>query len=333
MKYSPLEKSVAELWIKSGHPDPAVHGPALYELARALEDPFRQGVLVGDIATDIFNIVPQTNGVPPEFMLDLLNPGEEVEFVAFTNPGNGRIPERTIEADYVQVPTYMIANAIDWLLRHARDNQQYTLNRSMEVLKAGVVKKTNDDGWHTLIAAGVDRNIMVYDADATAGLFTKRLVSLMKVIFRRNGGGNSASINRRSLTDLYVSPEAVEDVRNWGLDQVDEITRREIYQASDGSASLTRVFGVNLHAIDELGEGQDYQAYLTSTLAGSLQASDVELVVGLNLQNSSFIMVEREPLQVFPDPQLHRQQRAGFYCWKEHGFGCLDGRDVLLGSF
>jgi len=71
------------------------------------------------------------------------------------------------------------------------------------------------------LAAGVDRNILVYDADAAAGQFTKRLISLLKVVMRRNAGGNSASIKRGTLTDLYLSPEGLEDIRNWGVDQAD----------------------------------------------------------------------------------------------------------------
>ena len=82
----------------------------------------------------------------------------------------------------------------------------------MEVLEASFVKKMNDDGWHTILAAGVDRNIVVFDSDAAAGQFTKRLVNLMKTVMRRNGGGNSSSNNRGQLTDLYVSPEAMEDL-------------------------------------------------------------------------------------------------------------------------
>ena len=109
-------------------------------------------------------------------------------------------------------------------------------------MQSSFVKKTNDDAWHTLLAAGVDRNILVYDADAAIGQFTKRLVSLLKTVMRRNGGGNSSSINRGKLTDLYVSPEAIEDIRNWGVDQIDEVTRREIYNADDASASVTQNF-------------------------------------------------------------------------------------------
>ncbi|NDB60513.1 hypothetical protein EB001_19005, partial [bacterium] len=212
-----------------------------------------------------------------------------------------------------------------------RDARWDVVGRAMEVLEAQFVKKMNDDGWHTLLAAGVDRNIVVYDSDANAGLFTKRLVSLMKTVMRRNGGGNSASNNRGMLTDLYVSPEAMEDIRSWGLDQIDEVTRREIYTAADGT--LNRVFGINLHDRDELGEGQQYQLFYSSVLGGSLPGSKTELVVGLDLRKrDSFIMPVREQVQIFEDDTLHRQKRAGFYGWAEQGFAVLDNRRVLLGA-
>lgn len=273
-------------------------------------------------------------GATPEFPLDLVSPGLEGEHVAYTNPGHGRIPERAVEGDYVMIPTYSIASSVDYLLRFARDARWDVVARAMQVMEAGFTKKMNDDGWHTILAAGVDRNILVYDADATAGLFTKRLVSLMQVVMRRNSGGNSASVGRGKLTDLYVSPEALEDIRNWGETEVDDVTRREIYVSPENGNAITRIFGVNLHDLDELGEGQEYQDFFTNDLSGSLQGSDLELVVGLDQStNDSFVMPVREQLRVYEDPTLHRQQRAGFYGWAELGFGVLDNRRVILGSF
>jgi hypothetical protein len=217
----------------------------------------------------------------------------------------------------------------------ARDARWDVVGRAMEVLEGSFVKKMNDDGWHTILAAGVDRNIVVYDSDAAPSQFTKRLVSLMKTVMRRNGGGNSASNNRGLLTDLYVSPEAMEDIRNWGIDQVDEITRREIYTAADGT--LNRVFSVNLHDLDELGVGQQYQLFYENTLNGTLPTggtgNDTEMVVGLDLRKrDAFIMPVREQVQIFEDESLHRQKRAGFYGWAEQGFAVLDNRRVVLGS-
>jgi len=319
---------------KSGDADVNVAQAAQREFAKALELPLRKGVLVGNILGNIFETINVESGSTTEFPLDLISPGLEGEHVAYTNPGHGRIPERSVEGDYVMIPTYSIASSVDYLLRYAREARWDIVGRAMQVMEAGFVKKMNDDGWHTLLAAGVDRNILVYDGDATAGLFTKRLVSLMQTVMRRNSGGNSASVGRGRLTDLYVSPEALEDIRNWGLDQVDEVTRREIYSAPEGGAPLTRIFGVNVHDLDELGEGQEYQSFFTSDLGGSVESNDAELVVGLDQSsNDSFVMPVKEQLQVFEDPTLHRQQRAGYYGWAELGFGVLDNRRVILGSF
>ncbi len=323
-----------ELIKRSGSADKVIALEAQHELATALEQPLRKGVLVGDVLDGIFERLSMEPGTSVEFPLDLLAPGTENEHVAYTNPGHGRIPERAVEGDYVMVPTYTVASSIDYLLRYAREARWDVVGRAMQVLEAGFVKKMNDDGWHTLLAAGVDRNILVYDGDAADGQFTKRLISLMKTVMRRNAGGNSGSLSRGKMTDLYLSPEALEDIRNWGVDQVDEVTRREIYQAGDDASAITRIFGVNLHDMDEMGENQEYQKFFSNQLAASLNGTDPELVVGIDrTANDSFIMPIKQDVQIFEDDALHRHQRAGFYGWAEVGFAVLDNRRILLGSF
>ena len=305
---------------------------ATAEIAKALEIPLRKAVLSGDILDGIFEPIKLAQSATSEFPLDFMSPGSEKNFVAYTIPNHGYIPQKNVEGDYVMVPTYDIGASIDWNLKYARDARWDIVSRAMEVYEAQFVKKLNDDGWHTLISAGVDRNIVVLDADASAGQFTKRLVSLMKTVMRRNGGGNTTSMNRGALTDLYISPEAMEDIRNWNVDQIDETTRREIFVA-DGDNALNRIFGVNLHDLDELGEGQEYQLFYTNQLSAGLPTSDVEFCLGLDLRrNDSFVMPIREEMQVFEDDTLHRQRRAGIYGWAEQGFAALDNRRVILGS-
>ncbi len=304
---------------------------ATSQLAKALEEPLRKGIMSGDITGDIFEKIVLAPGTVPEFQLDLLAPGSESEFIAYTMNSHGRIPEKHTEADWLTLPTYDLAASIDWLLRHARDIRWDIVERNMKILKDSFVKKINDDAWHTLLSAAVDRNILVFDSDAPASMFTKRVVSLLKVIMRRNGGGNSTSLNRGKLTDLYMSPENMEDIRNWNIDQIDEITRREIFLAEDGK--VNRIFGVNLHDLDEFGVGQEYQLFFTDTLGGSLASSDTELILGLDLTNrDSFVMPIRQELEVFEDPTLHRQGRAGFYARMSMGCAVLDGRRVIAAS-
>lgn len=321
------------LYKKTGDNDQNVAYAAQREFAQALETPLRKGVLIGNIRGDIFETINVEPGSSTEYPLDMISPGLEGEHVAYTNPGHGRIPERAVESDYVMIPTYSITSSIDYLLRYAREARWDIASRAAQVMEAGFTKKMNDDAWHTLLAAGVDRNILVYDGDAPAGMFTKRLVSLMQTVMRRNAGGNTGSANRGRLTDMYVSPEALEDVRNWGFDQIADVDRSRIYN-TDGESPVTNIFGVKLHDLDELGEGQEYQNFFTDVLGGSVEASDKELVVGLDQStNDSFIMPMKQPLQVFEDPVLHRQQRVGYYGWMELGFGVLDNRRIILGSF
>ena len=331
-KQRPSEEFIS-LLKRSGSSDKAVAIEAQREIAKALETPLREGVLFGDVVTNIYETMPLEPGASPEFPLDLLAPGTEGDHIAYTNPGNGRIPERHVEGDYVMINTYGISSSIDFLLKYAREANWNVVGRAMQVLEASFVKKINDDGWHTLLAAAVDRNILVFDGDAAAGQFTKRLVSLMKTVMRRNGGGNSVTAPGR-LSDLYLSPEAIEDIRNWGIDQLDEVSRREIYVANDDGPALTRVFGVNLHDVFEFGDGQEYQKYFTSDLGGSLASSDVELVIGLDQgANDSFVMPVKKQVEIYEDEGLHRHQRQGYYGWAEIGFGVLDNRRVLAGSF
>lgn len=325
---------LTELLVRSGSANKQESVEANAQFAKALELPLRQGLMSGNILDGIFEPIRLAQSATPEFPLDFLTPGDERDFVAYTIPNHGYIPERHVESDYVMVPTYDIGASIDYLLKYARDARWDVVGRAMEVLEGSFVKKMNDDGWHTILAAAVDRDLVVYDADGDQGQFTKRLVSLMKTVMRRNGGGNSASNNRGALTDLYVSPEAMEDIRNWGVDQLDEVTRREIYTAADGA--VNRVFGVNLHDLDELGVDQEYQDFavnvLNRTFSGSISSKE-EYVVGLDLsRRDSFIMPVRQEVQIFEDDSLHRQKRAGFYGWAEQGFAVLDNRRVLLGA-
>jgi len=322
------------LLVRSGNSDKSVALDAQREIAKALELPLRKGIMFGDVVTGIFEKMVLEPGSSPEFPLDLLAPGTERDYTAYTNPGHGRIPEKHVEGDYVMVNTYGITNSIDFLLRYAREARWDIVARAMQVLESGFVKKINDDGWHTVLAAAVDRNILVYDADAAAGQFTKRLISLAKTVMLRNGGGNSVTATGR-LTDLYLSPEAIEDIRNWGIDQLDEVSRREVYQATEDAAPLTRIFGVNLTGLFEFGDGQEYQTFFTSDLSGSLGPnSDVELIVGLDLNaRDSFVMPVKREVEIFEDEGLHRSQRQGYYGWAEVGFGVLDNRRVLAASF
>ena len=304
------------------------------EFAQAVEAAYRGAVLVGDIATYLFTQYKLNPGQDfLEFPLDILAPGEEDEYNAYVQPGTGTIPQRHIEGDYVRFPTYRLASSIDWDIKFSENANYPVMERIMEIFHAGFIKKINDDLFSVLISAAADRNILIYDADANAGQFTKRAVSLAQVAMRRNGGGNSASQKRSRLTDIMGSPELLEDIRNWGIDQLDEISRREVYIADDGADVLTRVFGVNIHDLDEFGEDQVYQTFYTDVLGASLIGSDTEFALGLDLGNKrDFVMPIKQEMRVYNEDYF-RQQRQGVFGTYALGAGTTDSRRCIGISF
>lgn len=315
-------------------PDLNVAYAARQKVAAAVQVPLRSGIQPGDIYSDIYEEVDAVGLSTMEFPLDFLAPGMESEHAGFTMPSFGAIPQKHIQGDFINVPLYYIANAIDWDMRYVRNARWDVVSKAAKVMQNGMVKKKNDDAWHTLLASAFNRNIIVADSDAAAGTFSVRLVSLLKLVMRRNGGGNSSSVNRFNLTDLFISPECLADIRSWNVDQIDEFTRRDIFTSADGV--LNRIFNVNLHDIDELGEGQEYNTYFTTTLGATLPTAGnakLELVIGLDMsKGGSFVSPIGEPLTVYPDDTKRRSLQQGMYCTEARGWACLDGRVILAGA-
>jgi hypothetical protein len=301
---------------------------AMKALAEGLEEPLRQGLLESDTLGDIYRQVDLAPGAEAKFPLDFVAPGTEKDFVAFTLPKQARVPERHIEGDEVWVPTFRVANAVDWSLSYARDARWDVVARANEIFAQGIAERGNDDGWHVVMASAASRGIVVTDPAAAAGAFTKKLINRMKTVNKRTAPG--AGIN---LTDMYMSPEGFEDLRDWDIDDVDELTRREIFVSEDDKG-LVRIYGVNLHELKKLGVSQDYQDFIITTLGVALPGTDEEFVIGVDLsRRDSFVQPIRQRLSVFEDPMLHRMQKAGIYGFAEWGYGALDNRRAMLASY
>jgi len=76
------------------------------------------------------------------------------------------------------------------------------------------------------------------DGPVHLGPYTKKAVALAKQAMRRmetssDSAAKAAAEMREALTDLYISPEVMEDIRKWGADQIDEETRRAVLLAND----------------------------------------------------------------------------------------------------
>lgn len=316
---------------RSGSNDPVIRAAAERLVATAVSAPIRQGILDGDNTDGIFVPMKFDVGSLIEFPLDFVNPGSERDFIAYTAPNAGHIPYKNIEGDILTVSTYDINVALDWNLKYARDARWDIISRAKEVIQAMVRLKMNRDAWRLLIAVLVDRGLMFNDSTAPDGFFTKRLLTLLKTGMWRNGGGNLSSTSKINLTDLYLSPEAIDDVFSWDFTQIPDAIRVQIYNSTEG---IVRLYGVNLNPMSELGASQYLTTYY-SDLGGTFPSGDTELVVGLDRSDAAntFVNPIREAFELHEDPVLLRSRRQGFFGWQEHGFAVLDNRRVVGGTF
>jgi hypothetical protein len=338
------ERAIAALRLTAS-PDADTRVVAQKAFAAELNSPLRQGIFDRDNLGEIYERQLLAPGATANYPLDFVKPGTEDNFIAFTMPKQGRVPERHVEGDELWVPTYRIANSIDWDIRYAEEARFDVIMRAIRVYEAGFVRKINSDGWRTILGAADGRGLVVTALGGApftgstlvptpaGGQFTKELISRMKTAMTRAAGGNG---NSGRLTDVYLSMEAMEDIRAWDVDEIDEFTRREIFVSRE--QGLASIYGVVLHEMTEFGEEQEYEAFLTDTLGRSHQTvSSValrEFCIGLDLSTmDSFVSPIRKELETYEDPALYRQQRAGIYGWIELGFSVLDARRVLLGEF
>src|SRR5947209_3618477 len=105
--YAPPEDvEYREMLLRASSNDINIARAGQREIAKAVQLPLRQGILAGNVIDGMFAPIPMPPGAAPEFPLVVLAPGTEKEFVAYTLPYHGRIPEKTIEGDYIMVPTY-----------------------------------------------------------------------------------------------------------------------------------------------------------------------------------------------------------------------------------
>ena len=321
--------------------EPALRSKAITQFLSAISLPIREGVMDGDNTAGIFNTEVLPPGVSAEYPIDFVTPGTEGEFRAFTNPGKGRVPGLVVSGDKLTLADIGNTLRVEWDINYARNARWGIIQRITEVFMAGFVKKRNDDCWHTILAMLADRGVTVYDIAANQGQFSKQLFTLTKCSMARNSGGNSSSLKKGRLTDIYLSCEGIGEVLNWNLDQVPDSVRANLYSMSGGDTTVVDILGVRLHEMYELGEDQEYQSYYINRLGGDLVPSggghghnDVELAVALDLVNrDSFVMAYTQALEIFDDPTLHAQQKGGFYGWERYAIGCLDSRRGLPISY
>jgi len=184
-----------------------------------------------------------------------------------------------------------------------------------------------------------------------------KAITLLKRLNAAYNGSTPVGNEGRGLTDLYVSPEIMEQIRGFAYNPVNskqgitsnttgipltDSVRERIFSA----AGMSDIWGVTLHELLELGVGRKYNV-LFDEIAGTnvytkpdgSDSADFtgseEILVGIDRSRRAFIRtlaVNAETGGSFnlrPDDQfLARSGKVGFYGGLEEGRVALDARAV-----
>ena len=113
-------EELKKLWVAGSSQNLVEASEPTAQLAKALELPLRKGILSCDTVKSIFEMQDYRDCRSVEYPLDFVQPGSEGDYTAYVVPDCGYIPHNLVEGDYVVVPTYTIANSIEWCLKYQR---------------------------------------------------------------------------------------------------------------------------------------------------------------------------------------------------------------------
>ena len=278
----------------------------------------------------------------PSIPLDLFQgEGEGLVSVWSQNVAGG-LPTSTVEGlSELKVSTYRLDSAVSFLKRYARRGRLDVASKAIERMTNEVLVKQERNAWAVVLKALADSGNTV-DMGSSAESFTlAKLNTLVKNVKRLNKSyANGTTSSSYGLTDIFVSPETMSDIRAFAYNPVGTASstdlpagvREEIYRGG----GTQEIYGISIHELVELGANQKYTKLFNEFYNGTQNFADSDdLVVGLDLTKDAFVRpIARNAdsgstFTAMPDDQfVARSEKIGFYGSLEEGRVCIDSRAV-----
>jgi len=308
----------------------------------------------------IYSDLPYDEDDSPSIPLDLWSNEKEGYVNVWSQNVAGGLPTSTVEGfSEMKVSTYRLDSAVSFLKRYARRGRLDVVSKAVERMANEVLVKQERNAWAVLLKtlATARTNNQPHYVTATGGTLLLRHVSaLMTQVKRLNTSYAKGSTNSTyGLTDLFVSPEVVGDIREFAYNSVGNgntdlpaNVREEIYRG----AGSKEIFGLTIHELVELGIGGKYNTLLhaldNTILGGGAVVPETtppttlpnttlngEILIGLDLSKDAFVRPvakNSETGSTFTalndDQFVARAEKVGFYGSLEEGRVALDGRAV-----
>ena len=302
----------------------------------------------------------------PSYPLDLYY-SEDTDFISVWSQGiAGGLPTSHVEGlAEMKIATYRLDSGVSFLKKYARRARLDVISKAVERMAQEILLKQERNAWAVILKALAEAKTndlihMIAGRDNANSRFEPGdLSALMTRIKRINtswGNNTPVGLDSKGLTDLFVSPEIMQEVRGFAYNPVNNLgsksngpvtvpdsVRENIWR----SAGMSEIYGVVLHELVEFGVGKRYNTLFDSFESvgspldglfdgpGPWNASNHEILVGLDLGRDAFIRpVARQAdssgtFSALPDDQwVTHSEKTGFYGFLEEGRVCIDARAI-----
>lgn len=253
------------------------------------------------LSVPVLQTIPPVSSVRDIFAVDQIPAGALAEYpidmadieTAVVMPRLGAVPQNLVVGDSLIVPTFEVANSVEWKLSFVRDGRYNIVERALTKLGESFVRAEETAGWATIRGAIDGTNTLNVGAITTIDKAT-----LNSMITEFHAVGYNPEV-------IYMSPRCAKAIRDWDYTKLDPVTQREIF--TGGGLPGGSIWGTEIRELRGLGDKEIYM-----------------------FDRSRFgVMPIRTSLTTYDKADAINRLRAGVLAWEEIGFAVIDKKAVM----
>ena len=301
----------------------------------------------------------------PSIPMDLYYDITDEDYVTvWSQAAPGGLPTNTVTpiGGEMKFTTYRLDSAVDFDKRYAQRSRMDVISKSFTRVAQEILLKQERNSASLLLGALAEASTKgkkhinvaqnVGDSRLILDDFNKLLTLGKRINTAWTGGTPEGGIGGRGVTDLIVSPEIVQGLREMAYNPINTNTSPKtdipatdsMREAIYSNAGIPEFYGINIMEIQEMGKGQRFNKLFEALDSDADRVdtgvafadADHEIVVGLDKRVESLLRAVATDSEtgsefslVADDQYSVRQSKIGYYGSVEEGRMILDNRALF----
>ena len=271
-----------------GSKNPAIAREASEAFAAFLGPVIQQVLLQAGTASRIYTDAPFNEDDSPSYPLDLYYNEGVGNISVWSQSMAGGLPTSMVSGGQeLKIATYRLDAAVGFLKKYARRSRLDVVSKGLERMAQEVLVKQERNAWAVItkaLANAVTNNKKHVTGSTTASVLQvhdfNRLMTLNKRLNESFANGTPDTAYSNGITDLFLSPEMMEQVRAFAYQPMNSRAALGQSAAAENSngialpdnlregifnaAGAQEIYGVALNELIELGIGKKYNVLFDS---------------------------------------------------------------------